>query len=51
MASHFNQCFERLVKPLRDYDYDGIGDLGAANILNLGSWFKSVEMLIFAEKR
>jgi non-lysosomal glucosylceramidase len=35
MASHFNQCFERLVKPLRDYDGDGIGDLGAANILNL----------------
>jgi non-lysosomal glucosylceramidase len=35
MASHFNQCFERLVKPLRDYDGDGIGDMGAANILNL----------------
>jgi uncharacterized protein (DUF608 family) len=34
MASHFNQCFERLVKPLRDYDGDGIGDLGAANIVN-----------------
>jgi non-lysosomal glucosylceramidase len=37
MASHFNQCFERLVKPLRDYDGDGTGDLGAANILNLES--------------
>jgi non-lysosomal glucosylceramidase len=35
MTSHFNQCFERLVKPLRDYDGDGIGDMGAANILNL----------------
>jgi non-lysosomal glucosylceramidase len=35
MYSHYNQCFERLVKPLRDYDGDGIGDLGAANILNL----------------
>jgi non-lysosomal glucosylceramidase len=35
LHSHFNQCFERLVKPLRDYDGDGIGDLGAANILNL----------------
>ncbi|GHT48899.1 hypothetical protein AGMMS49982_01140 [Bacteroidia bacterium] len=35
MTSHFEQCFERLVKPLRDYDGDGIGDLGAANILNL----------------
>ena len=35
MTSHFNQCFDRLVKPLRDYDGDGIGDLGAANILNL----------------
>jgi non-lysosomal glucosylceramidase len=35
MVSHFNQCFERLVKPLRDYDGDGIGDMGAANILNL----------------
>jgi uncharacterized protein (DUF608 family) len=34
MASHFHQCFDRLVKPLRDYDGDGIGDLGAANILN-----------------
>ena len=35
MLSHFNQCFDRLVKPLKDYDGDGIGDLGAANILNL----------------
>jgi non-lysosomal glucosylceramidase len=35
LHSHFNQCFERLVKPLRDFDGDGIGDLGAANILNL----------------
>jgi non-lysosomal glucosylceramidase len=35
MISHFHQCFERLVKPLRDYDGDGIGDMGAANILNL----------------
>ena len=35
MLSHLNQCFERLVKPLRDYDGDGIGDMGAANILNL----------------
>ncbi|MDR2763474.1 MAG: hypothetical protein LBB90_00405 [Tannerella sp.] len=35
MASHFNQCFDRLVKPLRDYDGDGVGDVGAANILNL----------------
>jgi uncharacterized protein (DUF608 family) len=34
MTSHFEQCFERLVKPLRDYDGDGVGDLGAANILN-----------------
>jgi non-lysosomal glucosylceramidase len=34
MVSHFEQCFERLVKPLRDDDGDGIGDLGAANILN-----------------
>jgi uncharacterized protein (DUF608 family) len=33
MLSHFNQCFDRLVKPLKDYDGDGIGDLGAANIL------------------
>lgn len=37
MLSHFNQCFERLVKPLKDYDGDGIGDLGAANILNTQS--------------
>jgi non-lysosomal glucosylceramidase len=35
MISHLHQCFERLVKPLRDYDGDGVGDLGAANILNL----------------
>ena len=35
MTSHFEQCFERLVKPLKDYDGDGIGDVGAANILNL----------------
>jgi non-lysosomal glucosylceramidase len=35
MTSHFNRCFDRLVKPLRDYDGDGVGDLGAANILNL----------------
>ncbi|GHT21201.1 hypothetical protein FACS189430_00860 [Bacteroidia bacterium] len=35
MTSHFEQCFERLVKPIRDYDGDGFGDLGAANILNL----------------
>lgn len=34
MLSHYRQCFERLVKPLKDYDGDGIGDLGAANILN-----------------
>jgi uncharacterized protein (DUF608 family) len=34
-VSHLHQCFERLVKPLRDYDGDGIGDMGAANILNL----------------
>ncbi|MDL2256008.1 non-lysosomal glucosylceramidase [Parabacteroides sp. OttesenSCG-928-K15] len=34
ILSHFHQCFDRLVKPLRDYDGDGIGDLGAANILN-----------------
>lgn len=34
MVSHFHQCFDRLVKPLKDYDGDGIGDLGAANILN-----------------
>jgi uncharacterized protein (DUF608 family) len=34
LTSHFEQCFERLVKPLRDYDGDGIGDMGAANILN-----------------
>lgn len=34
MASHFTQCFERLVKPLRDDDGDGVGDMGAANILN-----------------
>ena len=34
MSSHYHQCFERLVKPLKDYDGDGIGDLGAANILN-----------------
>lgn len=33
--SHFHQCFQRLVKPLKDYDGDGIGDLGAANILNV----------------
>jgi non-lysosomal glucosylceramidase len=33
-VSHLHQCFERLVKPLRDYDGDGIGDMGAANILN-----------------
>lgn len=35
MVSHFHQCFDRLVKPLKDYDGDGIGDLGAANILDL----------------
>lgn len=35
MLSHYHQCFEKLVKPLKDYDGDGIGDLGAANILNL----------------
>ena len=34
MLSHFHQCFERLVKPSKDYDGDGIGDLGAANIMN-----------------
>lgn len=34
LRSHLHQCFERLVKPLKDYDNDGIGDLGAANILN-----------------
>lgn len=34
MLSHYNQCFDRLVKPLKDYDGDGIGDMGAANILN-----------------
>lgn len=33
MLSHFRQCFDRLVKPLKDYDADGIGDLGAANIV------------------
>jgi uncharacterized protein (DUF608 family) len=32
MTSHLEQCFERLVKPLRDDDGDGVGDLGAANI-------------------
>jgi uncharacterized protein (DUF608 family) len=35
MLSHYHQCFERLVKLLKDYDGDGIGDMGAANILNL----------------
>lgn len=33
--SHFKKCFEKLVKPLPDYDGDGVGDVGAANILNL----------------
>jgi len=35
ILSHYHQCFERLVKPLKDYDGDGIGDLGAANIMNV----------------
>lgn len=34
IQSHLHQCFNRLVKPLKDYDGDGVGDLGAANILN-----------------
>jgi non-lysosomal glucosylceramidase len=32
MTAHLEQCFDRLVKPLRDDDGDGVGDLGAANI-------------------
>lgn len=34
LVSHLKQCFERLVKPLKDIDGDGVGDMGAANIMN-----------------
>ena len=33
MASHYKQSFKRLVLALPDQDGDGIGDLGAANVL------------------
>jgi uncharacterized protein (DUF608 family) len=32
MTSHFEECYKHLVKPLKDYDGDGSGDVGAANI-------------------
>jgi uncharacterized protein (DUF608 family) len=31
IASHLNQVFERCVQPLRDYDGDGVGDVGVVN--------------------
>ena len=33
MTSHYKQAFKRLVLPLEDNDHDGIGDIGAANVL------------------
>jgi non-lysosomal glucosylceramidase len=34
LTSHYNEVFKRLVVPLRDYNGDGIGDIGMANCLN-----------------
>ncbi|HWH58612.1 MAG TPA: GH116 family glycosyl-hydrolase [Terriglobales bacterium] len=34
LTSHYQQIFKRLVVPLKDYNGDGIGDMGIANCLN-----------------
>ncbi|MDD5067624.1 MAG: GH116 family glycosyl hydrolase, partial [bacterium] len=34
MRSHLKQVFERCVKPMKDYDHDGYGDVGAINGLS-----------------
>jgi uncharacterized protein (DUF608 family) len=34
LTSHYRQLFKRAVLPLRDFNGDGIGDMGAANALH-----------------
>jgi non-lysosomal glucosylceramidase len=39
MTSHLKQVYERCVKPMRDYNGDGIGDIGAINGLKEDNTF------------
>ena len=34
LTSHYRQLFRRAVLPLRDFNGDGVGDMGAANVLH-----------------
>jgi uncharacterized protein (DUF608 family) len=38
LTSHYRQLFRRAVLPLRDFNGDGVGDMGAANAQAAAAW-------------